>query len=353
MKGVALSNLTLVFKYTKKVAPPTPPAPEPDPVKYNVKVIDTYYSASMALIKSEIRVSDTVVENTPYKYDALNPVGFTVTSDKSYSGVVTKDLVLIFTYKENEKEVEPNKYSLKVIDSYYDADGNLEKSDVRESKVVTEGTSYLYEAYNPAKYSVIGATSYNGQVVADTVLEFKYQAVKVPDEPEPTPTPTPEPEEPKPDPKEYTVTVIDKYIVGIKNVYSDSVFGGLTDSSNVTIQKIEGADDYIVTVERVVRCKDVYKEGATYSYNAEAPLGFTVISDKAYSGVVTKDITLEFVYMKGFGSPEDIPEEIINSDPTPVVPFDEPKTGDTSVPVLPIIFFTAIIFVAYRKRKRV
>lgn len=352
-EGVALSNLTLVFKYTKKVAPPTPPAPEPDLVKYNVKVIDTYYSASMALIKSEVRVSDTVVENTPYKYDALNPVGFTVISDRSHSGVVTKDLVLIFTYKENKKEVEPNKYNLKVIDSYYDADGNLEKSDVRESKVVTEGTSYLYEAYNPAKYSVIGATSYNGQVVADTVLEFKYQAVKVPDEPEPTPTPTPEPEEPKPDPKEYTVTVIDKYIVGIKNVYSDSVFGGLTDSSNVTIQKIEGADDYIVTVERVVRCKDVYKEGATYSYNAEAPLGFTVISDKAYSGVVTKDITLEFVYMKGFGSPEDIPEEIINSDPTPVVPFDEPKTGDTSVPVLPIIFFTAIIFVAYRKRKRV
>ena len=142
-------------------------------------------------------------------------------------------------------------------------------------------------------------------------------------------------------------------LVGVKNVYSDSVFGGLTDSSNVTIQKIEGSDDYIVTVERVVRCKDVYKEGATYSYNAEAPLGFTIISDKAYSGVVTKDITLEFIYAKGFDSPEDIPEEIIDADPTPVVPFDEPKTGDSSVPVLPIIFFTAIIFVAYKKRKRV
>lgn len=332
-EGVALSNLTLVFKYTKKVTPPTP---EPEPTKYNVKVIDTYYSASMALIKSEVRVSDTVVENTPYKYEALNPAGFTVTSDKSYSGVATKDLVLIFTYKENEKEVEPNKYNLKVVDSYYDADGNFEKSDVRESKVVTEGTSYLYEAYNPANYSVIGATSYNGQVIADTVLEFKYQAVK----------------EPTPDPNEYTVTVIDKYIVGVKNVYSDSVFGGLTDSSNVTIQKVEGSDDYIVTVERVVRCKDVYKEGATYSYDAEAPLGFTVISDKVYSGVVTEDITLEFIYEKGFDSPNDIPEEIIDSDPTPVVPFEEPKTGDTSIPILPIIFLTAIIFVAYKKRKR-
>ena len=345
-EGVALSNLTLVFKYTKKVTPPTP---EPEPTKYNVKVIDTYYSASMALIKSEVRLSDTVVENTPYKYDALNPAGFTVTSDASYSGVVTKDLVLIFTYKENEKEVEPNKYNLKVVDSYYDADGNFEKSDVRESKVVTEGTSYLYKALNSAKYNVIGATSYNGQVIVDTVLEFKYQAVKTPEPKKPTPTP----EEPTPDPKEYTVTVIDKYIVGVKNVYSDSVFGGLTDSSNVTIQKIEGSDDYIVTVERVVRCKDVYKEGATYSYNAEAPLGFTVISDKAYSGVVTKDITLEFIYAKGFDSPEDIPEEIIDADPTPVVPFEEPKTGDTSIPVLPIIFLTAIIFVAYKKRKRV
>ena len=78
-----------------------------------------------------------------------------------------------------------------------------------------------------------------------------------------------------------------------------------------------------------------------------------IVNNKLYSGVVTKDITLEFVYIKGFDSPEDIPEEIINSDPTPVVPFDEPKTGDTSVPVLPIIFFTAIIFVAYKKRKRV
>lgn len=343
-EGVAVSNLDLVFKYTKKV---TPPAPEP--TKYNVKVIDTYYSASMALIKSEVRASDTVVENTPYKYEALSTEGFTVTSDTSYTGVVTKDLVLVFTYKEDEKVVEPNKYNLKVVDSYYDADGNFESSDVRESKVVTEGTSYLYKALNPAKYNVIGATSYNGQVIADTVLEFKYQAVKTPEPEKPTPTP----EEPTPDPKEYTVTVIDKYIVGVKNVYSDSVFGGLTDSSNVTIQKIEGSDDYIVTVERVVRCKDVYKEGATYSYNAEAPLGFTVISDKAYSGVVTKDITLEFIYAKGFDSPEDIPEEVIDADPTPVVPFDEPKTGDSSVPVLPIIFFTAIIFVAYKKRKRV
>ena len=329
----------------------------------------------MALIKSEVRVSDTVVENTPYKYEALSTEGFTVTSDTSYSGVVTKDIVLVFTYKEDEKVVEPNKYNLKVVDSYYDADGKFERSDVRESKVVTEGTSYFYKALSPAKYNVISATSYNGQVIADTVLEFKYQAVKAPEKPTPEPEkptpepekPTPEPEKPTPEPekpiptpeeptpdaKEYTVTVIDKYIVGVKNVYSDSVFGGLTDSSNVTIQKIEGSDDYIVTVERVVRCKDVYKEGATYSYNAEAPLGFTVISDKAYSGVVTKDITLEFIYAKGFDSPEDIPEEIIDADPTPVVPFDEPTTGDSSVPVLPIIFFTAIILVAYKKRKRV
>ena len=160
-----------------------------------------------------------------------------------------------------------------------------------------------------------------------------------------------------PESAEYTVTIIDRYIVGVKNLYSDSVFGGLADNSNLAIKKVNGSDDYIVTVERVVRCKDVYKEGSDYSYKAEAPLGFTVVSEASYSGVVTKDIALEFIYAKGFDDIDDIPDEFLDSDATPTVPFDEsvdePKTGDDSVPVMPYIFFMAAVMVAYGNRRRV
>lgn len=362
-EGVAVSNLELVFKYTKKVTPPAPepekPAPTPQPKSYNIKVIDNYYSSTSALTKSEVRVSNTVVENTPYEYKALSPDGYTVIGKSTYSGVVTEDVVIVFNYKENEKVVEPNKYNLKVIDNYYDADGNLESSSIRESKTVVAGTSYYYEALDTDKYTVIGATKYNGQVINDTVLVFDYKAIKEPEKPKPEPEePTLEPEKPTPTPdpvvNEYTVTVIDKYIVGVKNLYSDSVFGGLTDSEGVTIQKVEGSDDYIVSIERVVRCKDTYKEGASYSYNAEAPLGFTTISDKAYSGVVTKDLTLEFVYAKGFDTVEDIPEDIINTNPTPVIPFDEPQTSDSTIPYLPLVLLIPVaMFVVYKRRKRV
>lgn len=303
-KGTVTENITLVFKYTKD---------KPPVEKFTLKVVDEYYDADYTLLDSVVRSSNEVEKGSSYYFDALNPSGYKDGDPAAYTGTVKEDTTLVFKYVKEAKEVK--KYDVTVIDKYFDADGNLEKTETRLTDSFVEGSTYNYKALNPFGYKVTGAMMYEGIVTKDLVLEFTYQKGREKVE------------------EEYTVTVIDKYII-----YSDN-------TDNV----VDGVNN-VISVSRVVRCADDYKEGASYYYEALNPAGYRVVSDKVYSGTVNSDITLEFVYEMGIptGDTPEVPN------PDPIIPYSpEPKTGDDlPINVLPIMLVVAAISIYEYSRKR-
>lgn len=388
--GVCLGNMEIVFKYTKDTVP-TPVVPEP--AKYSLKVIDNYYDSNYVLQSSDVRVNNLVVKGTSYDYSALSINGYTVSGIKNYNGVVSSDVTLAFNYIQNKEEIT-ERYTLKVIDAYYNEDGSLENEYVRFEQVVDEGYPYYFEASNPDGYTVSGTTKSSGRVLQNTTIVFKYnkvaeEIIPTPEPPEPTPKPiepteptpnpvepTPKPTEPTPEPieptpapeivpedKEYIVTVIDKYIIGkktykynadyIKALGDDVTVTEIADGYEVSVARVI-KEDYEITAQAVARCIDTYKEGSTYEYTALKNVGWRLLGSASYNGVVTKDITLEFVYAKGFDSDYDIPLDEI-PDVTPIIPFDtQPVTGNgTESSTLPlIIFFGVIAVAAFAVRKK-
>lgn len=304
--GIVSGDTTLVFTYVKD-------KPVIIPEYVTITVIDNFYDSNSVLESSVIREVVTVEVGTDYDYDALNVQGYVVSGAYEYTGTATEDITLVFSYIK--EVVKPTEYTITVIDRYHDEDGNVEHEDIRLVETVEEGTSYYYEALKPAGYIVSGSSSYSGVVTSDITLFFEYTKEKIEIV------------------KEYTITVIDKYIVETVAPVVDASFGGfITEGLEVSVNQVEGKSIY--TVSRVVRCIDTYAEGSAYEYFAQCPVLMEVIGATEYKGVVTEDLVLEFVYAKSDSDVTNIPEEVIEEEPEPIIPWaPEPKTGDGQLPV--------------------
>ena len=101
LSGVVTEALTLTFSY-KKIADNSDVVDE-----YLLKVIDQYLDAEGNEEKSDVRYEETVPANEEYSFSALEDVeGYELTGESEYSGVVTEDTTLTFTYEEVTEVVD-------------------------------------------------------------------------------------------------------------------------------------------------------------------------------------------------------------------------------------------------------
>ena len=146
---------------------------------------------------------------------------------------------------------KPVTYSIEVSDNFYEEDGTtLIKSEIREQKKVTEGTTYSpleFKGYVSASNEVK-----SGVVNEDISIIFSYYK---------------EADEPVIENKKYLVTVIDE-------LYSSS--GEL--------------------IESKVRCIDTYEANSNYKYEALEYDGYNVIDTYSVNGVVSDNTTITFKY---------------------------------------------------------
>ena len=89
------SNIEIAFKYKSNTA---------EKKTYTITVKDKYLKSDGSEEKTETRETKTYTEGDSYSYDAKSPDGYTVTSDKNYSGTVSADKEIVFTYKAKEEE---------------------------------------------------------------------------------------------------------------------------------------------------------------------------------------------------------------------------------------------------------
>ena len=92
--GRITSDTEIIFVYQKKASE--------EPVNYTFKIVDEFCDEDGNVIKTEERHTDTLPEGSEYRYKALEPMpdGYVLVSEPEYSGVVTKDTVIIFRYHE-------------------------------------------------------------------------------------------------------------------------------------------------------------------------------------------------------------------------------------------------------------
>ena len=161
--------------------------------------------------------------------------------------------------------------------------------------------------------------------------------------------------------KEYTITVIDKYITDIPMsnfIIDESDKSGISDGLNTfnTYHYAKENGQYVYMVRRELRCRDIYTEGSAYIYNALDLRHYTCISDNVYSGVVNGDMELEFIYARNGLKVQDIPYNVYNSKPD-YLDAPEAKTGDldevNKLPhIIVVILLAGIGVAAYIGRKR-
>lgn len=148
---------------------------------------------------------------------------------------------------------KPVTYSIKVSDNFYEEDGTtLIKSEIREQKKVTEGTTYSYSPLKIKGYVSIDKEVKSGVVNNDVSIVFSYYK---------------EADEPVIESKKYMITVVDE-------LYSSS-------------------GEFI---ESKVRCIDTYEANSNYKYEALEYEGYKVIDVYSVNGVVKDNATITFKY---------------------------------------------------------
>ena len=326
--GTVDKDIVITFTYKKN--PPT---------SFTVKVVDEYYNADDSLEKENIRLTELKEKGTYYTYTALSPDGYTVTGIATYSGTVNQDITVTFRYKKNL----PPMYSVKVIDEYYDVDGNLEKQEIRLETQKEENSAYSYNSLQPESYTITSESACSGIVTRDTSIVFTYK---------------------KNPPVLYNIKVKDIYLTsdgteekcdirvnidmekGSAYSYQALSPNNYTLTSNGAIAGILGQDIVIEfiykknpPVQYTLTVQDVYynvdgteekadiretltvDEGTSYTYNSLNPEGYTIISENTYSGTMTSDTTVKFMYKKNNPA---IPP-IVNPIPIPVPPEPKPE----------------------------
>lgn len=80
---------------------------------YTAKVVDEYYDTNgTTLLKSAVRKTDTLEENTSYSYQALDTAGYEVIGEKTISGKAVSDQTVTFKYKKILVKVAVEKVTL-------------------------------------------------------------------------------------------------------------------------------------------------------------------------------------------------------------------------------------------------
>lgn len=204
------------------------------------------------VIKTNIGIDNVqVADNSAYvNYD------YEVTKDISIED--NKASVVFKLYYDIALKPE---YKLTVVDEYYDISDKLEKSDTREEITLADGEEYSYDALTVEGYTCTSQPNYSGTIHSDLTITFKYRKN--------------DPAKPK-----HTLKVTDRYL--------DSV--GVLEKEDTRI-------DIVVD------------EGTPYSYNALSPEGYYVVGETSYSGVVSGDVLITFVYHKNAVTPPPVVPE--------------------------------------------
>ena len=146
-------------------------------------------------------------------------------------------------------------YNIKVVDRYYDVDGDLEDENIREEKSYKEGEEYSYDALDPIPdgYKLVSDPTVTDTSTEDKEIVFVYQ--KLP---------------------RYTITV--------KDVFTNEA--GVAENTTI-------------------RQEDKLYEGKSYSYSALNPIpeGYELVGVSDYAGVASKDIEIIFTYRKKTAAP--------------------------------------------------
>ena len=355
--------------------------------EYTLTIKDEYYELDGTTLEhSDIRDTKVLLENAPYSYDALTPVGYTCTSDLTYSGTMSADTTITFTYRKDSDPAPPapptsTKYNVKVIDKYVDSLGFPENQNTRVDIQVEKGRPYNYSALSVAGYTP-DKEGYSGVVNDDIVLIFTYKKDTIPVIP-PIITPV------TPSIPQYTIKVIDRIVDENGNtkdtvreekevlkdtpyhyeskdipgctpdkkeesgiVYNDTVVVFTYTKEEHTIEVIDRLVDEDGNEEDTIREEKKVPEGTPYYYESKDIPGYTPDKDKE-EGTVTDDTVIIFIYHKipvptatpaatPVATPKPTPEPIKTPEPTatpvatPVATPEPTKTPEpTGTPDVP------------------
>lgn len=139
------------------------------PLKYTLIIRDHFDN------DIQIRSQQVFDNGQSYNVKALNIDGWNIIGNISYSGTITKDLVIDFYYEKNQTTDKEIIYHNLIVKDKFDNDVTI-----RIEKILKDGENYNFEALSKEGWSVVGKTKYEGTINSDLVIEFEYKKEIVP-----------------------------------------------------------------------------------------------------------------------------------------------------------------------------